>query len=427
MKILSTHDQRVSWVTLATSAAVLLIILLNMLIPLINQNPGLLEMPYLFPAIRPAGTDFRIGLFYPAKAILSGQDPYASGVFPYPPFAAVFAIPFRLFSVETAYLVQVGLLFMANVAAVLLSVHIAYTVMNARARNSRPGGYSLAISTFWQVLVLTLVSYGFFFSIERGNFDIYAVLFSLLGLWLLIKKPGWLWPQVILISIAAQLKIYPAILFILILWRHSWKSLIPITIVNALLLVVTGPANLAHFISFIFTYSSNPFIFIGNHSAASFAVFVNNFLAKRVGISLPAILFMALPVLIWLAGAYILWKRKYSPMNAVLLFIISVPLMNLIPSTSHDYKLVILSSAVAIFLFIQSADYIHTGHSRHLLLLTALMALMFFLTRSYTMLPVILGNKYPFVLMLEGIFVLSLLKEPSATAETQAIPDNLPA
>jgi ubiquinone/menaquinone biosynthesis C-methylase UbiE len=118
---------------------------------------------------------------------------------------------------------------------------------------------------------------------------------------------------------------------------------------------------------------------------------------------------MALPLLVWLAAALVCWRHKFSARTALWMYAVSVPVMNLLPSTSHDYKLVLLYAPLAICLFILLDELNKTGKRSMLLLITALMVLAFFLGRSYELLPGFLGNKYPFVLLLQILFLASIL------------------
>ena len=81
------------------------------------------------------------------------------------------------------------------------------------------------------VLFMDIGSYGFLFSIERGNYDIYAILFSVIAISLLISKPKTIWAQIIFLSIATHLKIYPAILFFPLFLQHKWKVIFPARVV----------------------------------------------------------------------------------------------------------------------------------------------------------------------------------------------------
>ena len=403
------ESDRLQLGTLIINIATLLLVLVNSILPAINLKTGLLGFPYLFPAIRPLGTDFREGLFFPAKYLLEGKNPYLRG-FPYPPFASIFATPFRLFNVQNAYLIHVILLFLAIIAIVYTSVKIAeYVSINAKeSRDFKTGGW-IVDAIFLPVTILTLFSYGFIFTVERGNFDPFPLLFLVLSLWVLLTKPDRLWLQTLLVGIATHLKVYPAVLFSLILWKHGRKSILPLIAVNAALLFMTGPLNVVEFFRKIIPYSQGPFIWIGNHSATSFSTQVNNFLSPRLNIEIPALFFSALPLLLWGAGALVLWRRNYSPINATYLYALSIPVMNLLPSTSHDYKLVLLSSPLAIVLFLTLYRFTESGRPLELVKLLTLLFLLIPLTRSYTMLPVALGNKYPFILLFQFVVFVTIL------------------
>ena len=77
--------------------------------------------------------------------------------------------------------------------------------------------------------------------------------------------------------------------------------------------------------------------------------------------------------------------------------------MNLIPSTSHDYKLVIVGSAMVILLVRLIEVAVTRGISRAMPALVLLLVLTFWMGRSYTMLPAILGNKYPALFLLQAL------------------------
>ena len=392
----------------------------NSLRPLLNTKIELWDYPTFMPLIKPIGDDFREGYFYPAKIVLQGKDPYTDYFFDYPPFSAVFSIPFRLFDVDQAYLMQAGLLFVLNAVTIFISLKIAYEVFKKGSDQQGNIGRVIAYGLFPLLALLLFTSYGFYFSIERGNSDIYAQFFVVLGLWFLASRPKSVWLPVLFVSMGTHLKFYPAIIFVLIFWKFRWKSLLPIILTNAAFLLVLGPVRAWEFIRRIIFVQKNPFLFPANHSAASFSDMVNGFLVERAGIAIPTILFYLLPFLIWGLGVIVLWRRKYSPTNALLLFILSVPLMELIPSTSYDYKLVILASPLAIALFLLLQNFSLRGRLAALVEIIGLMFLMLLISRSYYFLPPVLTNKYPFILVMQSIFLLMLLGSP---AREEAVTD----
>lgn len=390
--------------------SIFFIYLVNNLFSVINMEKETWEFPYLFPYIKPIGTDFRIGMFYPAMVLLEGLSPYEHYNLIYPPFAAVFSIPFRLFDVKRAYLLQIILLYAANIITIYIAVRSAAFGLD---KDKKPDILNPAISIVClSMAFLTLNSYGFLFSLERGNFDIYALFFSVLGLWLMLKRSDRsdrLWLEVVLISLAAHLKVYPAILFFLILWKHGWKSLLSLFTVNLALLLCTGPVYAWQFIQTIIHYTQEPFIWIGNHSGTSFANFANSYMASRLGFTLPVLLFTIVPLLVWVVGVFVLWRRERTPANTLLFFCLSVPVMNLVPTVSHDYKLVILSAPLTIALYWLVKSYTETGKVVELAKMAAFLFLALFLTRLNSITPLVLKNKYPFILVMEGLFALMIL------------------
>ena len=99
--------------------------------------------------------------------------------------------------------------------------------------------------------MFTFTSYPFLFSIERGNYDIIALLFTLVSIDLLIRTQKTLWLQVILLSIAIHLKIYPAALLILLFFKHGKKIFLPVLVVNGAFLFILGPQNAITFLQIV--------------------------------------------------------------------------------------------------------------------------------------------------------------------------------
>jgi hypothetical protein len=240
---------------------------------------------------------------------------------------------------------------------------------------------------------------------------------ALAGLWILVRSPKRVWLPVLCLSVAAHLKVYPAVLLLLPLWKHGRGSLVPIVLVNTALLFCIGPGPAVSFIKTLSGVAISPETGAANHSAASFGLMVNGFLGERAQPPVPEAVFLALPVLVWAASALLLLRKGYSESGAVWLFAVSVPLMNLIPSTSHDYKLVLLSAPFAMLLTTLLKDYTPSGRRSTLAQIAAACVLLFFLGVSYVQLPSVLANKYPFILGTQGLLLWVLLMRPSNRAQ----------
>ncbi len=392
----------------------------NQILPQLDLTQGRWTPMYQFPSRHPIGIDFREGLYYPAKVLLEGKSPYVFYSSNYAPLAILLGIPFRVLDPDRAYLAQVGLLYALNVLSLWLAVKIAAKCFRGEdsAEWAVPMG-RIADGAFAAIAFLTLTSYGFLFSIERGNFDIYPQSAALLGLWWMVSAPKRLWLQVACIAVAAHLKLYPAVLFVLIIWQHGWKSLFPLVVVNLVLLLCTGPANAVQFVEVMIRYAQAPYIWVGNHSAASFGQMLTEYLNSRAWVAPPTWLFYLLPAVVWGAGLVRLWTRKRAD-SLAWMYVLSVPVMNLIPSTSHDYKLVLLSAPAVMIILWLVTDFSRHGHWVRLLQLASIMAILVFATRSYTQLPVVLRNKYPIVLALQVASLWILLSATSPRPEARA-------
>ncbi len=373
----------------------------------VNTTTWTWEQEYLFPPGTPSGNDFRNGLYRPAETLLHGQNPYTVTWFP--PFTLLLAMPFQLLDENRAYLAQVGVLIVMNIATLGIALRVSRRAFAPNAGSDKAVACLLAFPLFCVMALWQETSYGFLFSIERGNFDIYTAFAAVIGVWLMMARPRWIWLQVLCFSIAAHLKIYPAILFVLVIWKHGWKSLVPLAVVNLALLMSLGPANVAPFLGNVRGAVEYPKVFYGNHSAAVFAIMVNAARAARGLSPVPAPVFYALSTAAWAVGCLYLLKRGYSDAGATWLFALSVPMMNVIPPSSNDYKLVLLGAPLAVALFFVVQEFALTGRWIRLLQTLVLGALAAFLAVSYVHLPIDLGTRYPLILTLQYVLVWILV------------------
>jgi hypothetical protein len=397
----------------AALAFVVLIVIASFLLNnlLINYNFQKMVWAYTktFPAETPFGIDYRDGWYNPATQLLQGKP--ASSVSQYPPFVSVLAVPLAaLFSEQTGYFIQVGIICILTIASIYLSIRLVMKLFPFGTNSDRTelAGFVL----FLAFAFYHLVSYGFTFSIERGNYDIYALFFSLLFLNCLVSHPEKVWLQVIWLSIAIHLKLYPAILILPLFWKHKGKAILPVLLVNAALLLILGPAEAIGFFHKITSTIQSPPIAIVNHSTNAFVVFLMDALAKS-GATIPQAgrwIIRLIPLAIF--GVECLWLLPggYTSEKAVWLFICSVPLMNMLPSVSFDYKLILLTFPMLMFAYLlirQSVSGRDTVLPAVLGVLTAVIA--FYLARSYAVTPEILQNKWIFIFLLQVVMGVGLV------------------
>jgi hypothetical protein len=379
--------------------------LMNSLFPWVNPEIGKWIECSLIPALPQFGLDFREGISRPANMLVRGLSPYDMGNW-YPPFVALAAVPLTLLSEDNAYWVQFFSLPVANIACILLAVRIGRHVVPTSRDDFLDIVASRALSLLVSLFVVT--GYPFMFSLERGNYDILAMLFSLSMLWMLIEKPKSIWWPVIAISIAGHLKIYPLLLVLLIFAVHRFRCIIPLMVVNTLLLFCLGYSNAMRFFEQIRAGFQKHYLWIGNHSAISFNKMVLDPSGYASGATeLSCIL---IPIAIMIAGLAVLVRRGFSNRGFVLAFVLLVPVMHLLSGTSHDYKLVILFPAAAMILYLILHDYAESGRFPLLLFLGVIMLVMGFLGRSYKVTASLwLQNKYPYILMFQLLIFLLIV------------------
>jgi hypothetical protein len=430
--VLADVKKRLLWVLIIIGSGFLCLFFINNILPTIDTTNWMYVKPNLVPAISPIGYDFRIGSYQTAFNLVHShfQQIRPDGTYSsiYPPFVSIFNIPYLLFNENTAYLVHVGLLFLANSSCLVLAGWMAKEYLLSNNGLEDPYPSLAAVFLVFAVLIYTLTSYSFTFSFERGNTDIFAMVFTLLAMWSFLKAPHNLWLQVILLSIATQLKIYPAALFLLIFIKHGKRLIIPVILINLALLFILGPKMAQLFIQTITSGSDigagigNRWTWIGNHSAYSFAdTLAKSSINYKLYLFTLWGIFTAIPLILWGMAAISLLIKKFSTLNAVLFVMVSIPLMDLIPTVSMDYKLVILSPAALFMFAVIIKQIILRQNWLDYLQLLILLIILLYIGRPYEMSqnnPSILkntasyfvNNKYLWVLALESLMVFNIIR-----------------
>jgi len=206
--------------------------------------------------------------------------------------------------------------------------------------------YSLNISAIFFILIVS--SYGFMFELERGQWNIIAFLFVYLSLFFL-KKDNKIF-SIIFITIAIQLKIYPAIFMIMfyksnISAKENIYFFLKLGIINFLLLFSRGWEHFFWYINEILIYSSEPFCWAGNHSISSF---VTELSKKSLYIPSLSYMLFILYIICLTIIIYLSYKNRIPFFNKYLFFMLTIGSL-IIPSVSHDYKLPALGIATLYF------------------------------------------------------------------------------
>jgi len=406
------------------------ILIINNVLPNINTDTWRYESPVIIPVINPVGGDFRLGLYWPAENLIKsgsrsvGTDGTYQSI--YPPLVHVISLPYLLFKIQTAYIVHVVLLFLANIFSLLLASLMVKEFILSRLKLDKMFVMMITIFIFFGMAIYTFISYPFAFSIERGNYDAFPIFFSILAMWVILKRPEKLWLQVILLSVAVHLKIYPAVLFIILLFKHGIKLVLPALVINLAFLFILGPMIGIDYIQFVASSEGagigNNFSWIGNHAAYSFS--------KLITIRYPSLsssffvlwgISMFIPIILWSFSAISLFKNGYSSQNMIFLIMVTIPLMDLLPTASNDYKLIILYPAVILLFSLIMMQIIKDHHWLNYAQFGILFLILLFLGRPYAMSSdyvyalkptssIFINNKYLWSLALEIVMVWNIYK-----------------
>jgi hypothetical protein len=317
---------------------------------------------------------------------------------------------------------------MANILSLALAALIAKKIIFSKQKFEKSSEWISVISIYFIMAFYHFSSYSFAFSMERGNVDAFAMLFYSLAIWVLLTQPDKIWLQVILLSIAVHFKIYPVALFVVLLYKHGKKLFFPAISVNLVLLMLLGPKFALGFIQALSSGSGigagvgNMWTWIGNHSAYAFADSITKYYPKLSPYLLELWgIFTLLPSCLWIIAVLKLIKNKFTVQNAALIAMVSIPLMDLIPNISMDYKLVILSPAALLLLAVIIKQVIIRHNWFDYFQLILFMIILLFIGRSYEMSQAspsflketasyFVNNKYLWVLALEGLMFINIFR-----------------
>lgn len=410
-----SEGARLSAIMVILGAGLTLTLFINQVLPRIDLDRLTFLSPKIVPTMDPVGNDFRTGLYRTPGLLLEGEQIYylkedGSNLTQYPPLLNLLFLPYQMFEEDTAYIIHVVLLFLANLACLGLAARWTRDFILPRTGFEPPTQNLLAWLLFFVMAAFTFTGYPFLFSIERGNYDILALFYAMLAVHILLYRPKRIWLQVILLSVAVHLKIYPAALFVLLLCKHGKRLVLPTLAVNLAFLLSLGPTNALIFVQIIRHNVAAGFTWVGNHSAFSFATYLS-WIYPAVENALPWLrsLTTILPVVIWAASLFwLLTRRQTGSARLLLLFTFTVPLMDVIPPISHDYKSVILGPAVLLAMGFLLLKILNRSDFWDYFKLIALMVLLLLLGRSFALNPpevVLLNQKFPAIIAIATLFM----------------------
>ena len=304
------------------------------------------------PALDPIGND----LNYNTRAItlwLQGKSPYELAYHFYPPLYHIVFAPILIFDAQGKYSLMTGL--------TLLSFGLLFFLLWRKRANTH--------GVFLFFFLTGLFSYGMQFELERGQFNVLTLLLTITGIWLYHNFSSFRPLAYTLWIIATHIKLYPGVFLLMFFsrwntWKENFITLLQLGALNTAAFLILGYKVFLQFVNAVITESRNPLWLLPdkqpiNHSINAFI----DKLTKNNDSELPAEMaewlsssgswvgFVLLAIII-LCSLIIIWRTLQNRPNLLhadslmLLILMSF----LLPSTSIDYKLVLLAPGLAVVL-----------------------------------------------------------------------------
>lgn len=298
-------------------------------LPLCALGRGGLWPPETPP--QPAGVDLAMMLEY-SRTWLETGNPFAA-LNPYPPLAAVLFAPLAALPFSVAY----GLLAATTLAA-FVSVALVLPLLAFPRADRAAVGIAAAAGA---------LSYGLWFELLWGQFDVLALAGAAWGLFLFHRGRGRgaRIAAYALFTAGIQLKLYPAIFVFLFArdaraWQENLARWLGLGAANAALLFALGPRAFGDFLHSVRVQAEAPYVWAGNHSIQSLAEWAGR--PEWTG---------ALFALFGICFAIALGRAALRPGRAAFagLALASTLGTMLLPGVSHDYKLTAFPPAFAAF------------------------------------------------------------------------------
>jgi hypothetical protein len=358
-------------------------------------SASIMQFPKIIPIADSIGVDLYQMLSYSESWWNARETPYIGNNL-YPPLASVLFSPLLLLDFSLAY----RIFSLINLFLYILAVLILPILISEKRQFS---------PLLMLVFVTGLFSYGLIFELERGQFNLFSVSLSLLGIWIYHAHHKYRYLAYLLFIISVQLKVFPFIFIVMFVrnwkdWNSNFRRILFLSVLNVGLFFVLGPIVFIEFIAAIKAQAIAPAIWGGNHSIFSFVVIASLILAElgwqADGTIIQIFQWILLVFVIFCVFVIIAHSYRYhnEGIDHYLLLACTIGAL-VIPSVSHDYKLSILIAPIAILLSSNVLSSLETASSfRGILqrLMVFVFSMAYFSTMfSYTNKPFVLQNNFP--------------------------------
>jgi hypothetical protein len=296
--------------------------------------------------LSPIGNDFRVIVSASSSWLHTGIVPATL----YPPFTLIFFSPFTFLNYETGYKVLI---------LIILLCYVLITWIFPRWINGPKD-----ISPFAVLIFMTgLVSYGFQFELERGQWNVIAFTFCLIAIYLFHYHPRHRWLAYLLFTVSVQLKLYPAIFVFTLIddwsaWKINIKRFLGLGFVNILALFIFGFALIQSMVGSMGDIE-------GSHVGRPFNLSISSFILHILSLGflphkriilwlqannwLPQFLLLTLFVICFVIILWQVYKKNSEGLNPFVFLACTIGAC-IIPALSFDYKLSFLPAAVMVLI-----------------------------------------------------------------------------
>ena len=334
-------------------AALLTLYLALFISPLLFSKPAINYFVKYIPDawVTRIGFDVEQTVSHIQTWLTDGASPYADGIVPYSPLTLLVFAPF----VILGYPAYFKLLALISAACFILAALLIPLGMRGKK------DVTLVLLFF----VTGLVSYGFQFELERGQFNVIAFAACLLAIYLFHFHHKFHYFAYLLFSFAIQLKLYPAIFIFMFVrdwrdWKGNLKRFAGLGLANLALLFVAGyDLGMQYIVKMVNRQGGFQSSRVEDLSISGFVYHLTtdvfdllssqavSWLAKNSGsISMVLLVIFLACLFVVLLDAY----RQNRPGVNLSLLVVCVLGALFIPAGSFDYKLPILVAPLALFL-----------------------------------------------------------------------------
>ncbi len=365
----------------------------------LNTDRRIYYLTKFIPEIVPIGRD----LSFATSGIenwFAGNDVYGIKNINYPPLYSIVFSSFLLLKYPVTYFVMTAITLASMIVSSLILP--SFIVKNK----------DRSVLVFF--FLTGIFSYGMQFELERGQFNVFAFTLGFLAVYIFHYHYKFRHLAYLLISVAIQIKLYPVFFTLLLIknwrdWKNNILRFVGLGIFNVFLLFILGYKTFIDFVNTMLILFGSVWIRPYNHSLASFVRDLTN---TGLGFFRPDTVAMlntyssfikASLVLYFLVCLIIVVVRAYrNSENGINLdlFLVCVIGAMILPSLSIDYKLPILSPALALVLSYESNN---TGKVRQgvKIILLIMMSLAYSYTLfSFVYRPALLMNSFPLLIII---------------------------